>query len=519
MAHILDYLEVTAITHADKPAFIGEAGFLTFAQLHDRARKTGAEITDRGIYKKPVVVFMQKSADMVAAFCGVVYAGCYYVPIDAEMPAYRIRQIFETTQPALVICDDTTLPLLSEWAQEKAWDASYEAVLFDDISAGALRESDVTALANIRRRAIDTDAVYVVFTSGSTGMPKGVTACHRSVVDYIEQLSTVLEVDEHTVFGNQSPLYLDACLKELLPTMKYGATTYFIPKSLFMFPVKLIEYLNEHHINNICWVASALGLVAGLNTFAKVTPYTLRTIAFGSEVFAAKHLNQWRTAAPDAQFIHLYGPTEATGMSLFYKLDRDFAEGDAIPIGRPFANTDILLFDENGNEPPPGQPGEICIRGTCLCLGYYNDPERTSATFVQNPRAPYADLMYKTGDLGYIGTDGNYYFLARKDHQIKHMGYRIELTEIEWVAMRIPGVQLACAIFDGETSRIILYYMGDETAPKSAVQAALKTQLPRYMMPQAIFPIPTLPQTPGGKIDRVQLLNQYRESVRATRKD
>jgi len=350
-------------------------------------------------------------------------------------------------------------------------------------------------------------------------MPKGVTACHRSVVDYIEELSAVLEVDEHTVFGNQSPLYLDACLKELLPTIKFGATTYFIPKSLFMFPVKLIEYLNEHRINTICWVASALGLVAGLNTFAKVMPHTLRTIAFGSEVFAVKHLNQWRAAAPDAQFIHLYGPTEATGMSLFYKLDRDFAEGDAIPIGRPFPNTDILLIDENSNEPPQGQPGEICIRGTCLCLGYFNDPERTAAAFAQNPHAPYTDLMYKTGDLGYVGEDGNYYFLARKDHQIKHMGYRIELTEIEWVAMRIPGVQLACAIFDGEASRIVLYYMGDDTAPKTAVQAALKADLPRYMLPHAIIPIPSLPQTPGGKIDRVQLLNLYRESIRTPRKD
>ena len=514
MANILDYLEVTAITHADKPAFIGDAGVLTFAQLHDRARKTGVNIANRGIYKKPVVVFMQKSAYMVAAFCGVVYAGCYYVPIDAEMPAYRIRQIFETTQPALVICDDTTLPLLSEWAQDKVWDTSCEAVLFDDISVGALRVADETVLADIRRRVIDTDPVYVVFTSGSTGMPKGVTACHRSVVDYIEQLSTVLCVDENTVFGNQSPLYLDACLKELIPTMKYGASTYFIPKSLFMFPVKLIEYLNEYRINTICWVASALGLVAGLNTFAKVTPQTLRTIAFGSEVFTTKHLNQWRIAAPNAQFIHLYGPTEATGMSLFYKLDRPFDENESIPIGLPFSNTDVMLFDEDGNEPPPGQPGEICIRGTCLCLGYYNDPERTAAAFVQNPRVPYVDLMYKTGDLGYVGDDGNYYFLARKDHQIKHMGYRIELTEIEWVAMRIPGVQLACAIFDGEASRIVLYYMGDDTAPKNAVQAALKAELPRYMMPHAIFPISTLPQTPGGKIDRVKLLAQYRETTR-----
>ena len=502
MTNLLAYLEKTVQTHGDKTAFVGEKGTLTFRALSEKARAVGSALHTRGVYKKPVVVFMEKSADMVAAFCGVVYGGCYYVPIDAEMPLYRIRQIVETVNPALIICDTPAQQLLNEW------DISYEAILFADI---IVTQVDDTVLACIRRRAIDTDPLYVVFTSGSTGVPKGVTACHRSVIDYIEQLSVVLQVDETTIFGNQSPLYLDACLKELLPTLKFGATTYFVPKQLFMFPVKLIDYLNEHRINTICWVASALGLVAGLGALKKATPHTLRTIAFGSEVFAIKHLNQWREAVPNARFIHLYGPTEATGMSLFHVLDRAYTEADTVPIGRPFPNTGVLLLDENDQPPPLNETGEICIRGTCLCAGYYNDPERTRAAFKQNPLSPFADTIYRTGDLGYQDAAGNYYFVARKDHQIKHMGYRIELNEIEWVAARIPGVQLACAVFNDQASRIILYYMAEEGTEKTAVQAALKAELPRYMLPHAIFPLPTLPQTPGGKIDRVALLAQYRK--------
>ncbi|MCL2204363.1 MAG: amino acid adenylation domain-containing protein [Defluviitaleaceae bacterium] len=503
MTVVLEYLENTVKATPEKNAFVGENGGLTFAELYEKSRAVGSFLHERGVYKKPVVVFMEKSADMVAAFLGVAYGGCYYVPLDAEMPTYRIRQIFEAVSPSLVIRDDASQQILA------TLEVPCDILSFADISTCRINDP---ALATLRQAAIDTDPLYVVFTSGSTGTPKGVTASHRSVIDYIEQLCPVLGVDETTVFGNQSPLYLDACLKELIPTLKYGATTHFIPKSLFMFPVKLIQYINAHGINTICWVASALGLVAALGALDKATPHTLRTIAFGSEVFAIKHLNRWRKALPQARFIHLYGPTEATGMSLYYILERDFAEHETVPIGRPFPNTGVLLLDENGDEPPSGEAGEICIRGTCLCLGYFNDPARTQAAFVQNPHAPFLDLLYKTGDLGRRGADSLYYFLSRKDHQIKHMGYRIELTEIEWVATRIPGVQLACAVFDDDASRIILYYMAEAGTEKSAVQAALKAELPRYMQPHALFPLDSLPQTTGGKIDRVTLLTRYKES-------
>jgi len=504
LINVLEYLEKTLeqIDDPDKSAFISGETALSFQELYDTGRACGSYLADRKIKKQPVVVFMQKTPAMIAAFLGVVYGGNYYIPIDAEMPAFRIRMILDVVKPPIIICDDFTSGLVTRWGLK------YLAVKFDAASAHPVCE---TALATIRNSAVDEDPLYVVFTSGSTGTPKGVVASHRSVIDYIENLSVVLDVDRDTVFGNQSPLYLDACLKEIYPTLKFGASTYLVPNSLFMFPVKLIEYLNEHGINTICWVASALSLVAGLGALGVRKPHTLRTIAFGSEVFPVKHYNLWRETLPDARFIHLYGPTEATGMSCYYEVKRIYEEGEPIPIGHPFPNTDIILLDDEGRIPEAGKPGEICIRGAGLSLGYFGDAEKTAGAFVQNPHSAFPDTIYKTGDLGRRGADGELYYISRRDHQIKHMGHRIELAEIEMAASACDGVGLACAVFEAVDSRIILYYMGED-AKKPAVRAYLKANLPRYMLPYAVIQLDDLPRTPGGKIDRVGLLEMYMSS-------
>jgi amino acid adenylation domain-containing protein len=443
---------------------------------------------------------MQKTPEMIAAFLGVACGGNYYVPLDSGIPAFRVKMILETVKPPLIICDETTSALIKEWELE------YPTVNFNEMCRNPV---DDAALKAIRASTIDTDPLYVVFTSGSTGIPKGVIATHRSVIDYIENLSAVLEVDSETVFGNQSPLYLDACLKEIYPTLKCGAVTYLIPQSLFLFPVKLIEYITGRGINTVCWVASAFSMVAGLGALDVAVPDTLRTIAFGSEVFPVNHYNLWREALPDARFIHLYGPTEATGMSCFYEAKQAYAENEFIPIGFPFPNTEVLLLDDDGNISKDGQPGEICIRGTCLSLGYFGDEAKTAKTFVQNPQSVFPDIIYKTGDLGRRGSNGELYYISRRDHQIKHMGHRIELAEIELLAAKFDGAALACAVFDDEKSRIVLYYTG-ENAEKSKMKSYLKANLPRYMLPHTVIKLDDMPRTPGGKLDRVKLLEMYR---------
>lgn len=497
--NVLEYLENIVSVCPDKACYANESEQLTFKEVYNSARAIGTFLHQKGHYKKPVVVFMRKHPETIVAFLGAIYAGCFYVPIDEEMPAHRIDMIIANLSPEAVICDDTT--------RNKIRNFSYngEVYNYDDMIQTA---ADDVVLTQIADKAIDTDPIYIVFTSGSTGVPKGVVACHRSVIDYIESLSEVLRVDSNTIFGNQTPLYVDACLKEIFPTLKYGATAYIIPKELFMFPLKLVEFLNKYKINTICWVVPALTMISGLGVFEKMVPEYLHTIAFGSEVFPMKQFKLWRKTLPNARFINLYGPTEATGMSCYYEVDRELSDDEPIPIGRPFKNTEILLLNDSNKPAKKGEPGEICIRGTSLTLGYYKAFDKTSEVFVQNPLNDcYPELIYRTGDLGMYNDRGELVFLSRKDYQIKHMGHRIELGEIEMVVNRIDGVVSSCCIFDDENKKIILYYTGD--CSKADVISYGKEKLPRYMIPNLVIKLDTMPLTTNGKINRLLLKEMY----------
>ena len=251
--NILEYLEKTVNTVPEKTAFAGDHSSLSFRQLYDGSRFIGSALIQNGYHNEPVLVFMEKSPEEICAFFGVVRAGCFYVPIDEEMPSERIRLIIENCKPRGIICDEAT------FEKAKTFDFGGQLLSYSDLVQS---KADDAALKKVSQTSIDTDPVYIVFTSGSTGVPKGVVACHRSIIDYAENLSEVLHFSGDTVFGNQSPLYFDACLKELLPTIMFGATTYLIPRQLFMQPKALVEYLNEHSVNTICWVVSALTMIS-----------------------------------------------------------------------------------------------------------------------------------------------------------------------------------------------------------------------------------------------------------------
>ena len=499
--NILEYLEATVAAKPNKVAFSDADTSLTFGQVYDQARSIATALSRAGYYKKPVVVFMRKQPATLAAFFGAIYAGCYYVPLDDEMPRHRIELIFKTLEPGALICDETTEAIAAELNYQG------QVYTYESLAHGQIDEA---ALGQIRAQQLDIDPIYIVFTSGSTGVPKGVMACHRSVIDYIEHLCDVLKFDETTVFGNQTPLYFDAYLKEVIPTLKYGATTVLIPKQLFMFPIKLVEFLNEKGINTLCWVVSALTMISSFRTFDTVKPEHLRTIAFASEVFPMKQFKRWKEALPNCRFINLYGPTETTGICCYYEVGREFEDHETLPIGGPFPNTQILLLDENDKVPEVGQQGEICVRGTRLTLGYYCNPEKTAEAFVQNPlNKLYPELIYRTGDLGKLNECGELEFAGRKDYQIKHMGHRIELGEIEVIVNMHPQVRSACCIFDDVKKKIVLYYTGE--LELAELTEYVKSKLPRYMIPNVTRQLENLPLTPNGKIDRNLLKRMYEQ--------
>lgn len=493
--NILEYLERTVPRLPDKIAYSDGRDDMTFSVLSDVARRIGSALAARGFSKEPIAILMARHPHQIAAFFGTVYAGCFYVPLDGDMPAGRMELILQNTRARAMIVDEKGEKLLS--------DLHFEGTVlrYENLAKATLDEE---ALARVRARQIDTDPIYIVFTSGSTGIPKGVAACHRSVIDYVESLCEALPFSEETVFANQTPLYFDAPLKELMPVIKYGATAYLVPKHLFSFPMRLCDFLNEHRINTVCWVVSALTMISSMGVLEKNPPKYLSTVAFGSEVFPRKQYDLWRAALPEARFFNLYGPTEATGMSCFWEATRALSEDEPIPVGRPFRNTDLLLITEEGREANAGETGEIYLRGTCVTLGYYRNAEKTSEAFVQNPlQDAYPETVYRTGDLAYWNGWGELVFVCRRDAQIKHMGNRIELGEIESVAMKQESVTRACCLYDHENKRILLFYTGE--CEEEALLFYLRGRLPRYMLPALCRRLERMPLTPNGKLDRKRL--------------
>ena len=494
MKNVLEFLEATASKYPQKTAFADEESALSFEELLNLSRRGGTYLAERKI-KKPVAVFMKKCPRTIAAFFSVLYAGGCYVPLEMGLPMHRVRKILGKIEPEIIICDDSSA--------EKCAELGYgdRAVSAEELFSR--EESDV--LKSVRARSIDVDPAYIVFTSGSTGEPKGVTGCHRALIDYANALCPVIGADENSVFAMQVPLYVDACMKEILSAVKCGSTVYLMQQSLFLSPLKVLDFLNKYKINTVCWVASALTLVSGLGAFEEGSPEYLRTVCFGSEVFPVKQLRAWQKACPDARFINLYGPTECTGMSFYYEIDRSFEDGEAIPVGKPFDNTAFLLLKEDNSPAENGEVGEICIRGTAVTLGYYDDPGRTAAAFTQNPLNPhYPETIYRTGDLGRLNELGELVFVSRRDNQIKNMGHRIELGEIEACACMCEGVENACCVFRKEKGRLLLFYMG--AADEKSLKAYMRNELPRHMLPAKITRMDMLPMLPNGKIDRNALM-------------
>ncbi len=495
-ANVTYWLDETADRLPEKTAFVDEHKKITFRELRMQAMALATRMIEKGLFRKPVVVYLEKGVDVLVSFMGAAYSCNFYSPIDIDMPASRVNKILEVLQPSLVI----TTARLREAFAGYAYEGEY--LLFEDAVVLKVEEEMVNAA---RMRGIDTDFLYVLFTSGSTGIPKGVTINHRSVIDYIDWVTETFAITEEDSFGNQAPFYFDNSILDIYSTIKSGATTYIIPKNLFAQPVPLLEYLKEKRINTIFWVPSALIVVAKLKAFRNVDlSDTLRRVLFCGEVMPNKQLNTWRRFLPDVLYANLYGPTEITDACTYYIVDREFADDEPLPIGIPMANTDILVLNDR-NEPVKGDEiGELCVRGTSLSMGYYNNSEKTREAFVQNPLNPCVpETIYRTGDLVKYNAHGEIIYLSRKDFQIKHMGHRIELGEIETAVSSLEEIAMCCCLYDEKRQKIVLFL--EEPLERAYINEKISGLVPEYMLPGKVITLEKMPINANGKIDRVKL--------------
>lgn len=483
--NVLEWLDAAAERRPDAAAFQNQESEVTYAQLNARSRQIGSFLLHHIHRQSGVLVFMEKGPQCLCAMMGIVRAGCFYTPVDPQMPKERMKLIVSVLQPAAILC--------SGRYREKAQELTNAHVfVLEEIPD----EADEAALACAAGQHLDNDLLYVLFTSGSTGLPKGVAITHRSVIDFIDWTSSTLPVDEDCMFGNQAPLYFDNSVLDIYTSIRIGACVHFIPPQLFSFPGKLVRYMTEHGINTVFWVPSALANLASSGALEDQVP-ALRNIFFCGEVMHCSTLNTWKRYLPDAVYVNMYGPTEITDVCAYYIIDREFADTDSLPIGRPCSNTWVGLID-----------GEICVGGTCLSPGYYNAPEKTAEVFVQNPLRPQIrEIIYKTGDLGEYNDRGELMFLGRKDSQIKRKGYRIELGEIETALCSIPGVRKGCCMYEQRTEELILFYTGE--LEEKEIGRGLKKKLPKYMLPDVYVHAQTLPETGNGKMDRVRIRQEW----------
>ena len=499
--NILEYLEKTVKEFTDEIAIIDENRAVSFCALQKESVRIASYLQYKHVKKGlPIGVFLPKSIEAVESFLGVLYNGCFYVPLDVKNPLDRISAIINNIEIKYIITNAENAKLLA------GIDSEVEFILLDDIGAKDELIFDSTKY----EFTIDTDPAYIINTSGSTGVPKGVVVSHRSVIDYIDWSIQTFKIDSSFRIGNQAPFIFDNSVLDIYLMLSTGATLNLIPEKLFVFPLKLVEYLENEKINFIFWVPSIMANMVAYDLL-KDKKLEFKIVSFAGEVMPAKVLNYWKKHLPQSIFINLYGPTEITVDCTYFIINRDFMDDESIPIGYPCKNTDILVLDGEDNlVTETHSVGELCVRGSSLALGYYNDFERTANVFVQNPlNKAYPEKIYKTGDMVYYNERRELICKGRKDFQIKHMGYRIELGEIETAILSIPEVDNACIIYDELNKQLVLIYESTLKITKNEILLAIGNKLPKYMIPSKFILLDKMPLNISGKIDRSYLKKEY----------
>ncbi len=500
--NLIEFFVETVGRFGEKTAVVDGERKITFNEVDKHSRQLAQVIIDTCKCKnRPLAMFMPKCAEAAVIDLAITYSGNAYMNLDVKNPAERLGNIFALIQPAAVVTNNKFKAIIEPIAV-----ANGAAVInIEEINAGFVAPSQEALLSRISD-LIDTDPYCIINTSGSTGTPKGVVLNHKSFIDFMSQTFDEYHFSEKDIIGSLSPVVFDIWSYEMCLLQGKGASIVVIPDTWSAFPVKILQCMQQQNVSYIFWVPTIMVNIANMGLLQQVQLPTLRLCWYAGEVFPTKQFNIWRHSLPQTTFANFYGPIEITLDCVYYTVEREIADDEPVPIGKAFRNTDIIIIDENNQRvTEANREGELCVRGTSLAMGYYNNPEKTAAAFVQNPlNHSYPEIIYRTGDLVYINNLGEIVFKGRKDSLIKHMGYRIELGEIEHVIINtLKLVKNGCVVYNHQRKEITLYYEAEENLTAADFRKAIGNTLPKYMIPVAFNHLPELKRNNNGKIDRL----------------
>jgi amino acid adenylation domain-containing protein len=497
---VQQYFSESAARFPNKPGVCCDTESLSFREVEEFTNAFARALQAAGVRRGQFVpFFMKKGVRSILSILSILKADCAYVPIDGKSPAQRLKSILIATSAAVVIVDDESQALFEELVPPAERPTLLNVSQFKPLDT-----------APVESQNLSIDIAYVLFTSGSTGIPKGVMIPHKAIIDYIDWCVETYALNDKDVVANHAPLYFDNSTFDLYCAFKTGATLHLVHEELNVVLPRLVKWLSERAISVFFCVPSVLTMLLRSRRLKPDSFPNIRHLICAGEVLPRDILSEWMVMYPHIQFTNMYGPTEIT-VDCSFHIQRGIPDKEAlsIPIGKARKNMELFVRTETGElSQAIGAQGELLVRGTSVAYGYLGDDERTKKAFIQNPLNRYFhDPLYCTGDLVRIDANADYLFLGRADDQIKYLGYRIELGEIEASLVGIEGVHEGVVVFNNsaneserEIGALVSLLDGFDD---SGLRKALEKRLPGYMVPTRIkIASEDFPRTPNGKYDR-----------------
>ncbi|GLZ48779.1 hypothetical protein Acsp06_49640 [Actinomycetospora sp. NBRC 106375] len=512
--HLQDLLASSAERHADRTAIVGADETMTYAELDGAVNRIAHVLLAHGL--RPggrVGVLAEKAPWTIAALIGTLRAAGAYVPIDPAGPASRVARIVAAAEPEIVLVDAGSRPLLDEVLAELPPDAAPVIGALDTQDGVAFTRADLFGASADAPGVAPVDLAHLLFTSGSTGVPKGVMITHDTVLAFVDWAVRHYGTKPGDRVSGHPPLHFDLSTFDIYGTLSAGAELHLVPASLGVDPRATAGFIRDRALTQWFSVPSVLTYLARFEAVAQDDFPALERLLWCGEVLPTPVLAHWMRRLPHVRFSNLYGPTEATIASSFYDVPEVPADETVpVPIGRACDGEELRVLDETMAPVPPGEIGDLWIGGAGLSPGYWRDPEKTAAAFRPDPSG---ERLYRTGDLARVDDRGVTHFLGRADSQIKSRGYRIELGEIEAALATVPGIRELAVVgvdtggFEGTTICCAYSVAEGHVLPATDVRRQVGELVPKYMVPARWAEMDDLPHNVNGKIDRPALREHF----------